>query len=190
MMELQNLIEKSSRNHAHLCPRQILGVRVGLAGLAALGFDAPPDKKRLLVIAETDGCFVSGVMAATDCAVHHRTLRVVDYGKVAAVFVDAQTGRAARVAPSPYARERAWAFAAADEQRRYFAQMRAYQVMPADELLTVTPVQLLTPVEAIVSRPGLRVNCDVCGEEIMNEREVRQGERVLCLSCAGERYYE
>jgi formylmethanofuran dehydrogenase subunit E len=63
-------------------------VRLELAGFTALGFDSPPDKKRLLVITETDGCFADGLSAATNCTVGHRTLRVEDYGKTAATFVD------------------------------------------------------------------------------------------------------
>ncbi|MCB9722404.1 MAG: formylmethanofuran dehydrogenase subunit E family protein, partial [Candidatus Omnitrophica bacterium] len=98
IMDIQPLLEKSVREHSHLCPRQILGVRIGIAGMNALGFDEPPAKKQLLVISETDGCFVDGIIAATDCTVGHRTLRVEDYGKVAATFVDAKTGRAVRVA--------------------------------------------------------------------------------------------
>lgn len=159
-MDLQTLLEKSSRDHAHLCPRQILGVRQGLAGLKALGFDAPPKQKRLLVIIETDGCFADGLSAATDCTVGHRTLRVEDYGKTAAVFVDTVTGQAARVAPAQDIRQKAFLYAPT-EPRRYFAQMQAYQVMPDDEMFTVTPVLLKTPVETLVSRParGLPVIC-------------------------------
>ncbi len=182
-MKLTDYLEKSSRHHSHLCPRQILGVRLGLCGMKALSFDAPPPKKRLLVIIETDGCFADGVTAATDCTVGHRTLRVEDYGKTAATFVDTQTGRAVRVAPALDIRQNACAYAP-NEPRHYFAQMQAYQIMPDDEMFTVTEVTLMTPIEAIVSRPGVRVNCDVCGEEIMNEREVKQNGLTLCRPCA------
>ncbi len=187
-MNLQPLLGLSSRDHSHLCPRQVLGVRMGLAGMSALGFDAPPAKKRLLVITETDGCFADGLTAATNCTVGHRTLRVEDYGKVAATFVDTQTGRVLRVAPALDIREKAYAYAS-DEPRHYFAQMQAYQIMPDDEMFTVNEVQLVTPIEAIVSRPGVRVDCDVCGEEIMNEREVHQNGLSLCRACAHEGYY-
>ena len=64
MKNLQTLFEISSRDHNHLCPRQILGVRLGLAGAAALGLEPPVKDKRLLVVTETDGCFVDGVTAA------------------------------------------------------------------------------------------------------------------------------
>jgi formylmethanofuran dehydrogenase subunit E len=186
-MDLQTILQESACHHKHLCPRQILGARLGLAGLAALGFDAPPDKKRLLVITETDGCFADGLSAATACAVGHRTLRVEDYGKVAATFID-KTGRAVRVAPVLDIRQRAYAYAPS-ETRHYFAQMQAYQIIPDDEMFTVQAVTLNTTIEAIVSRPGVRVNCDVCGEEIMNEREVKQNGLTLCRTCARGGYY-
>lgn len=187
-MELQALLEKSASRHSHLCPRQILGVRLGLLGMKTLGFDEPPAKKRLLVIVESDGCFADGVIAATDCAVGHRTLRVEDYGKTAATFIDTLTGRAMRVAPALDVRERA-GLHVPDEPRRYFAQLRAYQSMPDAEMFSVTPVSLAVPLKAILSRPGARVNCDACGEEIINERETLRGGLVLCRACAGNAYY-
>ncbi|MFO3797100.1 MAG: FmdE family protein, partial [Anaerolineales bacterium] len=125
MRALADLLQKSASQHSHLCPRQILGVRMGLLGMKALGFDAPPPKKRLLVIVETDGCFADGITAATDCTVGHRTLRVEDYGKTAATFVDTITGQAVRIAPALDIRQKAHAYAP-DEPRRYFAQMQAY----------------------------------------------------------------
>lgn len=187
-MDLQVLLERSSREHTHLCSRQVLGVRMGLLGMKALGFEAPPAKKRLLVIAETDGCFVDGIIAATGCTVGHRTLRVEDYGKVAATFVDVQEERAVRIAPAPDIRQKAYAYAP-DEPRHYFAQLRAYQIMPDEEMFTITEVALATPLAAILSRPGVRVNCDSCGEEIINEREVRRDGLILCRSCAYGGYY-
>ncbi len=188
MKDLETLFEISSRSHNHLCPRQILGVRMGLAGPAALGLEPPCKDKRLLVIVETDGCFADGVSAATGCTVGHRTLRVEDYGIAAATFIDAQTGRTIRVAPIVDIRERAYAYAP-NEPRHYFAQMQAYQIMPDAEMFTFKDVQLITSVEAIVSRPGIRVNCDICGEEIMNEREVHREGLTLCRVCAGNAYY-
>jgi len=188
-MNLQLILNLSSRNHDHLCPRQILGVRLGLAGMNALDFDTPPAKKRLLVIVESDGCFTDGLSAATNCTVGHRTLRVEDYGKTAATFVDTQIGRAVRVAPALDIRQRAYAYAS-DEPRHYFAQMQAYQVMPDEEMFTITEVGLVTSIEAIISRPGIRVNCDLCSEEIINEREVHREGFTLCRACAGEAYYQ
>ncbi len=188
MNELQALLDKSSRNHDHLCPRQILGVRIGLAGLKALGFSKPPVNKRLLVILETDGCFADGVIAATGCTVGHRTLRVEDYGKTAASFVDIETSRTVRLAPALDSRSQA-DLCAPEESGPYLAQMKAYQILPDEKLLTVAEIHLRTPIEQIVSRPGLRAICALCGEEILNEREVIRDGTVMCRTCAGSSYY-
>jgi formylmethanofuran dehydrogenase subunit E len=186
---LDHLLDLSSQRHSHLCPRQVLGVRIGLAGAAALGLDIPCRDKRLLVIGETDGCFADGVEVATGCTVGHRTLRIEDYGKVAAAFVDVKTGQAVRVAPRLDARQKAYEYAP-NEKRHYFAQLQAYQFMPEAELLTIQPVDLSTPVEDIISRAGVRVNCDLCGDEIINEREVLVNDLILCRSCAGQSYFQ
>ena len=75
-MNLQPLLEKSAAQHSHLCPRQILGVRMGLYGMKISAFDQAPVKKRLLVIVESDGCFADGIIAATNYTVGYRSLRV------------------------------------------------------------------------------------------------------------------
>lgn len=189
MAELQQILAISSARHQHLCPRQILGARIGLAGGAALGLALPRADKRLLIILETDGCFADGVEAATGCTVGHRTLRVADYGKVAATLIDTKTEQAIRIAPQLDVREKAYLYAP-HEPRHYFTQLQAYQTMPDAALLTIQAVTLTTPVKAIVSRAGVRVNCAVCGEEIINERELLVGGRPLCQSCAGSGYYQ
>ena len=185
---LDEILELSARGHVHLCPRQILGARLGLAGLAALGFLEPPTGKRLLIIAETDGCFLDGLSAATDCTPGHRTLRIEDYGKTAAVFVDTADGKAVRIAPRLDLRSRASAYAPA-EPRRYFAQMQAYTIMPLEEMFTIFSVALRTSLQSIVSRPGVRFACASCGEEIINERTVQQGQGLVCHTCAHGGYY-
>jgi formylmethanofuran dehydrogenase subunit E len=186
---LQHILDQSAALHSHLCPRQVLGVRVGLAGAAALNLDVPRTDKRLLIIIETDGCFADGIEAATGCTIGHRTLRVEDYGKIAATFVDVKTGQAVRVAPRLDVRERAYT-CTPTEPRHYFAQLKAYQVLPDHDLLSIQPVQLTTPIAAIFSRAGVRVNCEVCGEEIINEREIVRDGLLVCRSCAGQGYYQ
>ena len=188
------LLDASAERHRHLCPRQVLGIRMGLFGLHQLGllgkdeyqFDNP--KKRLLTIMETDGCGADGVAVATDCHVGRRTLRVVDFGKMAATFVDTLTEQAIRVAPGVESRELAPDYAP-DARSRWHAYLEAYQVMPDELLLTWQPVRLTTPIREIISRPGVRALCDVCGEEIINERELVENGRTLCRACAGETYY-
>lgn len=187
-MDIQHLIEISMKDHDHLCPRQILGIRIGLAGMMAVGFHEPTGNKQLLTFVETDGCFVDGVIAATGCTVGHRTLRVEDYGKVAATFINVQTGHAVRVSPRQDVRERASAFIP-EEPRHYFAQLLAYQSMPDEKMFLFQEVTLKKSIGEIVSRPGLRVCCSQCGEEIMNEREIIRDGVPYCRACSGDGYY-
>lgn len=189
MTDLQALLIEVSSRHRHLCPRQVLGVRIGLAGATALSLPVPRSDKRLLVFVETDGCFADGVEVAAGVSVGRRTLKVVDYGKAAATFVDVATEAAVRIVPRPDVRERAWRYAP-EAVRRYKAQLLGYQRMPEEELLVIRPVTLTTSVAEWISRAGLRVSCSVCGEEIINQREIRRGETLLCRACASSAYYD
>jgi formylmethanofuran dehydrogenase subunit E len=187
-MNLDDLLSQSSALHGHLCPRQVLGVRIGLLAGKLLGLDLPRHDRRLLAIVETDGCAADGVAVATGCWVGKRTLRVEDFGKVAATFVDTATERAVRIAPHDQARVQA-VFYAPEATSRWEAQLLGYQRMPDDDLLTWQAVTLTTPVAKIFSQPGMRVLCDRCGEEVMNEREIVRDGVILCRACAGAAYY-
>jgi formylmethanofuran dehydrogenase subunit E len=62
--------------------------------------------------------------------------------------------------------------------------------MPVEELLAVQPVTLTVSLAQIISQHGLRVNCSICGEEIMNSREEQVNGQPVCRSCAGQAYYK
>lgn len=188
MPDLDELLRASAALHQHLCPRQVLGVRMGLLGGDGLGLEVPRVDKRLLTLVETDGCAADGLAVATGCRVGWRTLRVIDFGKVAATFVDTYTQRAVRVMPRAGVRERAWAYAP-EATSRWQAQLLGYQRMPESELLVVQEVRLVFSLEKLLSKDGYRVNCQICGEEIINEREVLRDGLTVCRACAGQRYY-
>jgi formylmethanofuran dehydrogenase subunit E len=185
---LNDLLDESAARHKHLCPRQVLGARMGLLGAQRLGIDLPGPDKRLLVVVETDGCFADGISIATGCTVGARTLRLIDHGKVAAVFVDTYTRQAVRIVPRRESRELARQYAP-QAQSRWHAQIEAYQNMPEDELFDTQQVALTLSLEKLLSKPGRKVICDQCGEEIINEREVIQAGRTLCRACAGDGYW-
>lgn len=185
---LPDALEALALRHDRLCPRQVLGVRMGLRALEVLGVEYDPARRSVLAFVETDGCFVSGIEVATGCSVGHRTLHVRDYGKVAATFVEVTSGRAFRLAPRPDVRERASAYS--DDERRYYAQLEGYQAMPDEELLELRPVRLSEDLEALLGRRGVRVVCTGCGEEVMNGREVVLDDAVRCRGCAEGSYCE
>lgn len=183
------LIASAARHHDHLCPRQVLGVRMGLYAGEWLGIALPQADKRMFCFVETDGCFIDGIAVATGCEMGRRTMYLMDYGKSAATFVDTLTGEAVRISPRLTARTRALEYAP-DEPDRWHAQLYAYQIMPDEELLDARAVTLTVSLENIISRHGNRVMCEACGEDIINQREVRRAGRVLCRACAGDAYYQ
>ena len=200
MQPLDLILTESAKRHKHLCPRQVLGARMGLLAAELLGLDLPRNDtctstnaerrkcKRLLVISETDGCVVDGLIAATDCHVGSRTLRILDFGKIAATFVDTTTEETIRIIPQQEARLIAADYAPA-AQNNWEAMLLGYQVMPVSDLFLVQHVQLDMPLSKIISRPGQKAICDLCQEEIINGREMTSNDRVLCRACAGESYY-
>jgi formylmethanofuran dehydrogenase subunit E len=189
MHTLDEFLAHSARKHRHLCPRQVLGVRMGFFAGRLLGLHVPRDDKRLLTIVETDGCVVDGIAAVTHCSVGHRTLRVEDYGKVAATFIDTSLREAIRLIPQNAVREAA-VYYAPKKSTKWRVQLIGYQHMPDEDLFLVQEVDLIQPLEKIISRAGRKTVCQACGEEVINEREVVQERTIVCRPCAGNAYYQ
>jgi formylmethanofuran dehydrogenase subunit E len=189
MHDLQQLLRKSAASHRHLCPRQVLGVRMGCYAADLLGFDPLRVEKRLLVIVETDGCFATGICAATGVSVGSRNLRIEDHGKVAATFTDTWRRTSLRLVPQTGVRALASECAPAAPDA-WQAMLEAYQQIPDEQLICWQAVELRQSIDAIFSRPGIRASCALCGEEIINEREIVRDGQVLCRACAGEGYYK
>lgn len=186
---LSALISRIAALHKHVCPRQVLGLRMGMCAAELFPIELPQNGKRLLAFVETDGCFADGVSVATGCSIGHRTMRLVDHGKVAVTFVDTRSGKALRLCPAADARDRAAAYAAGAASR-WQAQLEAYQTIPNEELLSIREVTLRFDLGAIIGSPGSRTTCSVCGEEIINQREIVKDGQQACRNCAGEGYWD
>jgi formylmethanofuran dehydrogenase subunit E len=186
--KFQKLLEQSAARHDHLCPRQILGVRMGLLAAKILQLDLPQSDKRLYAIVETDGCGMDGIAVATGCSPGRRSMHILDYGKMAATFVDTQTGAAVRIYPHPRSRQQ-WKQFAPNAPARWHGYLEAYQVMPDEILLIARTVDLNFSLEKTISLPDQRAFCTACDEEIINERQVVVNGQVFCQTCAGESYF-
>jgi formylmethanofuran dehydrogenase subunit E len=180
------LLDEAVAFHGHLCPGEVLGVRMAIAGCRTLGLADPRQVgKRLVVFVEIDRCATDAIQALTGVSLGKRTLKHVDFGKTAATFVDVVAREAVRVVARDDARELAGAAAPAERDARR-AQTVAYRTLPEARLLRL---------ERVVVDPGWldrrrrRVFCAQCGEGVHYEREVREGGRVLCRACAGDSYY-
>lgn len=185
---IKEIFDRSARMHKHLCPRQVLGVRMGLYAGEMLEIEIPQNDKGLFAIVEMDGCFADGVSVATNCWLGKRTLRHEDLGKVAATFVDTNSGSAIRIAPKNDCRLRAREYSLG-ESIPWKQMLIGYQSMPSEELFKAEEVELVIDIAKIISRAGIRHNCDRCGEEILNERHIKGNNQILCRSCYSYSYY-
>jgi formylmethanofuran dehydrogenase subunit E len=188
---LDEYLHDAAQAHGHLCAGQVLGVRLAMLGLQKLGIDDPhgKDRKRLVTFVEIDRCATDAVAVVTGCRLGKRALKFRDWGKVAATFVDINTGKAIRIA----ARESSKALARelhpeiADKNQQ---QMLAYREIADGDLFTSQWVRVELPPEEFPGYKGERVVCAECGEGINFRREVQRDGRVLCRACAGDSYYE
>jgi formylmethanofuran dehydrogenase subunit E len=191
MKTLEEYLQDAAVAHGHLCAGQILGVRMAMLGLRKLGLQEPEgaDRKRIVTFVEIDRCATDAVMVVTGCRLGKRALKFRDWGKMAATFVDSDTGKAVRIS----AKESSKAVAKSmhpDITDKNQAQMLAYREMSDEQMFQSQWVHVELPPEEFPGYKGERVSCDHCGEGINFRREVRRGGKVLCRACAGERYYE
>ncbi|MGZ4789351.1 MAG: FmdE family protein [Terriglobales bacterium] len=191
MQTLDELLQAAAEAHGHLCAGQVLGVRMAMLGLQKLGIDEPrgKDRKRLVTFVEIDRCATDAVGVVTGCRLGKRALKFRDWGKVAATFIDLETGKAVRVAARESSKTLARQMHPEIENKNQ-QQMLAYREMSDDELFLVQWVKVAVPPEELPGFKGERTVCDQCGEGINFKKEVQRDGKTLCRSCAGERYYE
>jgi formylmethanofuran dehydrogenase subunit E len=183
--EVGRYLEQLRELHRVVCPRQILGVRIALLACRFLDVPFPQVDKRTLILTEMDGCFADGLGVVSGCSLGHRTLRLVDLGKVAASILDTESGRAIRVSPRTDVRVAACAYAPG-ETRRWHAQRLGYARMPEEELLSVRSVAVPPELEALRGPWNTRAVCTRCGEEIFHARHLVIDGNTVCRACAIE----
>ena len=190
MLSFEALLAESVKTHGHLCPGQVLGVRMSLLGLKEIGIHDPrgKDRKKLIVFVEIDRCATDALQSVTGCSLGHRTLKFMDYGKMAATFLNLSTGKALRVVAKEQSRQKAKELFP-DSHDKYEAQVEAYKIMSDDELFTISEVDVRIKPEDMPGKPAYRVMCAICGEYIQDAREISREGKVFCKACAEGSYY-
>jgi len=185
------LLSGSVAAHGHLCPGQIVGVRMALLGLRLINFQAPPtyqQLKQLIVFVEMDRCTGDAVAFVTNAKLGRRSLKFMDYGIMAATFLNLEAHKAFRIISTEEAREVAALYAPGEPDRRQ-QQTTAYKVMPDSIMFRVQQVRVdLTPFDL----PGptrQKATCMKCGQVVRDNREVGQNGFVYCRPCAGGAYF-
>jgi formylmethanofuran dehydrogenase subunit E len=191
MKSLKEYMEDAAVAHGHLCAGQVLGVRLAMLGLKMLGLNDPEgkDRKRIVTFVEIDRCATDAVMVVTGCRLGKRALKFRDWGKMAATFVDVETGKAVRIAAKEASKALAKSMHPEIESKDKQQQL-AYQEMTDEQMFHTEWVRVPLGPEEFPGYKGERIVCAECGEGINFHREVRREGKILCQACAGERYWE
>jgi len=185
MESFEELLKQAEVAHGHLCAGQILGVRMSLLACRRLGVTDPrgAERKKLVTFIEIDRCASDAIGLVTGCRLGRRALKFRDWGKMAATFVNLETGRAIRIVAlensRDLARER---FPEIENKGKQ--QSQAYRELSDEELFSEQWVTVELPPCEMPGYKGARVTCNECGEGINFDRFVVQEGRQLCLPCA------
>lgn len=171
------LLERCVEFHGHLCLGQVLGVRLALKGLELIATRNP---KEMIVFIENDRCIADAIQVVTGTRFGRRSAKLVNYGKMAATFVNTESGDAYRVNVRHV-----------DPQAAQSREtLRQALHVSEDKLLAWKKVAVSLRPEELPGRPRRTVNCARCGEKVFDGREVQRAGGPLCPACAHGPYYE
>lgn len=192
-LDFDTLLHEAEVAHGHLCAGQILGVRMAMLGLDKLGITDPrgADRKRLVTFIEIDRCATDAIGVVTGCRLGKRALKLRDWGKMAATFIDLPSGRAIRIAALESSKARARELYPEIEDKNK-QQMHAYRDMPDSDLFSEQWVSVPLDAREMPGYKSPRISCAVCGEGINYDREIRRDGQIFCQGCADPagRYYQ
>jgi len=180
MKDFEFYLKKAGDYHGHICPGIVFGTRISLAAMKTLGLDPDVKNKNLIVYTEIDRCMTDAVQVISGCHLGHRSMKYVDYGKFAATFVDTDTGKAIR----GIIKESFKSGNSVDELIKTVAQL------PEDAVVTLQEVKVEIPEMDLPGFPRRTAKCTICGERIMDGREVNKDGTVYCRACANGKYYQ
>ncbi len=180
MRSLDEDLEAAQAFHGHLCHGMVMGVRLARYGCRELNIDDPPSYRDLVVYVEMDRCASDAVSVVAGVTLGRRRLKWIDYGKMAATFVDLATGRAVRVAPRPEV----------PHAGRDTNPLELWKGWTDEDLFACVPVTVTIPEEDRPGRPVRTVVCARCGEQVQDAREVIENGEILCRACAHGAYYQ
>jgi len=191
MQPFEILLESSAKAHGHLCPGQIVGVRMAMLGCRLIGLSEPTRRdqiKKLIVYVEMDRCTADAVAHVTGVKLGRRSLKFVDYGIMAATFFNLETGKAFRIISTEEARDLAAVYAPeiAEKGPR---QLAAYKRMPDSVLFRVQKVHVNIDECDLPGPTRRKIVCSVCGQMIRDKRESMIDDRPVCRPCSGACYF-
>jgi len=186
-------IELAIQFHGHVCPGLLMGVRAAEFALEKLEVERDLDEE-LLAMVETDSCGVDAIQAILGCTLGKGNLIVKDYGKAVYTIASREKNKAVRIAQKYNALRTPLmdSFRASRNQanptdvQKNEAELLLGQVFafimtsPFEELFKWEEIDFEFPAKAQIRKT---LQCDLCGEGVMETRASIVGEEILCPSC-------
>ena len=191
MESFDTLLKDSAKAHGHLCPGQVVGVRMAMLGCKLIGLDEPTCRdqiKKLIVYVEMDRCTADAVAHVTGVKLGRRSLKHMDYGIMAATFMNLESDQAFRIISTEEARELAPLYAP-EINEKYPQQLEAYKRMPDSVLFRVQKVRVEINEFDMPGPTRVKTTCSQCGQVVRDHREVVQEGDPLCRPCAEGAYF-
>ena len=185
------LLENSAVAHGHLCPGQVVGVRMAMLGCRLIRLNEPTRHdqiKKLIVFVEMDRCTADAVAHVTGVKLGRRSLKFLDYGIMAATFVNLENEKAFRVVSTEEARDLARYFAP-EILGKHAQQLETYNRMPDNVLFRVQQVKVAINEFDMPGPTRRKATCVQCGQVVRDRREVIKEGRSLCKPCTDEVYF-
>jgi formylmethanofuran dehydrogenase subunit E len=186
-LNFEQCFEAARQFHGHVCGGITIGTRMAILGLKSVGIYDPAgeDRKDLMVFVEIDRCATDAILAVTGCHPGKRSMKIMDYGKMAATFVNLKTGKAVRIA----AKNRDGETIFTREMIKQNPHTDDYSKMTDEELFVVKEVSVSIKPEDLPGKPLRTVPCSSCGERIMDAREIIKDGKPLCKPCSENTFY-
>ena len=191
MDSFEVLLNSSAAAHGHLCPGQAVGVRMAMLGCRLIGLEEPTRHdqiKKLVVYVEMDRCTADAVAHVTGVKLGRRSLKFMDYGIMAATFLNLASNESFRVISTEEARSLASAYAP-EIAEKYPQQLEAYKRMPDSVLFRVQQVEVPISDFDLPGPTRRKASCSQCGQLVRDHKEVIKDGCVFCVPCAGGAYF-
>ncbi len=192
MEEFETLLEGSAKAHGHLCPGQVIGVRMAMLGCNLIGLDNPailPQIKKIIVYIEMDRCATDAISFVTGVKLGRRSLKFIDNGIMAATFVNLEAKKSFRIVSTEESRDLAQVYAP-EISDKVQQQLEAYKRMSTDDLFIVEEVYVDVPVCDMPGPTRFKAVCAKCNTVVRDKREVLKNDEILCRPCAFGSYYQ
>jgi len=192
MEDFETLLNGSARAHGHLCPGQVIGVRMAMTGCRLIGLDKPrdlPQIKKLIIYVEIDRCATDAISFVTGVKLGRRSLKFVNNGIMAATFVNLETQKTFRIVSTEESRNLVKLYAPDITDKRQ-QQLEAYKKMNEDDLFTIEEVFVDVPACDMPGPTKFKAVCEKCKIVVRDKREVMKNDKILCRSCALGAFYQ